>query len=169
MTALAITLTAAAAITGRALFDMNPIGATVEFSDGTPRPPERFNKKLSAWKNKNGSGVFGGSKPRDPRHEWSHDSFMIQTHDMPHFVSNVHFMADDGKTFTVTPPEPGTILMLSVYNEREPELKHRFANEAAAYAWGTRGGYSLLKQTEYGSAYKIVQPDGTLADWTPAS
>jgi hypothetical protein len=35
-----------------------PLGAIVAFSDGTPRPPERFTKKLSAWKNKNGFGLL---------------------------------------------------------------------------------------------------------------
>lgn len=35
-----------------------PLGAVVAFSDGTPRPPERFTKKLAAWKLNNGQGVL---------------------------------------------------------------------------------------------------------------
>lgn len=35
-----------------------PLGALIAYSDGTPRPPERFTKKLSAWKEKNGTGLL---------------------------------------------------------------------------------------------------------------
>ena len=34
------------------------IGKRVQLSDGTPRPPERFNKKLQAWKNTNYEGTL---------------------------------------------------------------------------------------------------------------
>lgn len=40
-----------------------PLGAYIAFSDGTPRPPERFNKKLSAWKNRNGGGILTEKTP----------------------------------------------------------------------------------------------------------
>lgn len=33
-----------------------PIGSVVAWSDGTPRPPERHRKKLSAWQNSNSQG-----------------------------------------------------------------------------------------------------------------
>lgn len=35
-----------------------PLGAVVAYSDGTPRPPERFTKKLAAWKTNNGVGML---------------------------------------------------------------------------------------------------------------
>ena len=28
-------------MTGKELFELNPIGALIKYSDGTPRPPER--------------------------------------------------------------------------------------------------------------------------------
>jgi hypothetical protein len=37
-----------------------PNGTQVRVSDGTPRPPERFNKKLSKWKSSNYDGVVVG-------------------------------------------------------------------------------------------------------------
>lgn len=37
-----------------------PLGAFIRYSDGTPRPPERFNKKLNAWKRSNGTGLLTG-------------------------------------------------------------------------------------------------------------
>lgn len=35
------------------IFEDAPIGSIVAWSDGTPRPPERHRKKLSAWQNNN--------------------------------------------------------------------------------------------------------------------
>lgn len=38
------------------IFDIVPIGSIVSWSDGTPRPPDRHRKKLSAWKGNNSTG-----------------------------------------------------------------------------------------------------------------
>ena len=38
------------------LFESAPIGATVKFSSGTPKPPARFVHKLGAWNADNGQG-----------------------------------------------------------------------------------------------------------------
>ena len=35
------------------IYDLVPLGSIVRYSDGTPRPPERFRKKLAAWENRN--------------------------------------------------------------------------------------------------------------------
>ena len=37
------------------IYDVVPLGSVVEYSDDTPRPPDRFRRKLSAWQNNNGS------------------------------------------------------------------------------------------------------------------
>jgi len=31
------------------IYDLAPLGSTVTYSDETPRPPERFRKKLASW------------------------------------------------------------------------------------------------------------------------
>ena len=38
------------------IYDLAPLGSTVTYSDGTPRPPERFAKKLASWENRNSGG-----------------------------------------------------------------------------------------------------------------
>ncbi|AUX79125.1 hypothetical protein [Sinorhizobium fredii] len=38
------------------IYDLAPVGSIVAWSDGTPRPPERFRKKLAAWKTRNSQG-----------------------------------------------------------------------------------------------------------------
>ena len=34
-----------------------PLGSIVRYSDGTPRPPARFKRKLAAWENKDRKSV----------------------------------------------------------------------------------------------------------------
>jgi len=40
------------------LMALEPLGDLVRFSDGTPRPPTRFKKKLSSWLSRNSEGYF---------------------------------------------------------------------------------------------------------------
>src|SRR6266704_6750722 len=43
-------------MSAKAIYDAAPLGALIRFSDGTPRPPSRFTKKLAAWERSNGVG-----------------------------------------------------------------------------------------------------------------
>jgi len=152
-------------LTARQLFALAPLGASVAFSDGAPYPPARFVKKVSTWKNSNGSGLFVKADAADPRHEWSKDSFILQTLDSPVLVVNRHFDADsDRLTFTVTPPAAGSILWLSVYQERV-EVKRVFTDELNAYAWARVKGYKLAGQ--YSTRYERVKEDGSREPWFP--
>lgn len=38
------------------IFDHAPLGAIVRYSDGSPKPPARFRRKLAAWENHNNGG-----------------------------------------------------------------------------------------------------------------
>ncbi len=46
-----------------AIHDHAPIGSTIAWSDGTPRPPERFTKKLATWQTSNGKGRLIRKQP----------------------------------------------------------------------------------------------------------
>jgi hypothetical protein len=35
------------------VYDNAPLGSLIRYSDGTPKPAARFNKKLAAWQNRN--------------------------------------------------------------------------------------------------------------------
>lgn len=50
--------TKAAHNTARHVFDHAPLGALIRFSDGTPRPPDRFRRKLQAWEHTNATGTL---------------------------------------------------------------------------------------------------------------
>ncbi len=45
------------------IYDLVPIGSIVAWSDGTPRPPERFRKKLAAWQTRNSKGRLIRKEP----------------------------------------------------------------------------------------------------------
>ncbi|MET0259385.1 MAG: hypothetical protein ABW179_12485 [Methylobacterium sp.] len=42
----------------RTFIDVAPLGALLLVSNGQPRPPERFNRKLSNWKSENYAGTL---------------------------------------------------------------------------------------------------------------
>ena len=39
------------------IYDTAPLGSLIRYSNGEPRPPERFRRKLAAWNNDNGTGA----------------------------------------------------------------------------------------------------------------
>ncbi|RWB28898.1 MAG: hypothetical protein EOQ41_16985 [Mesorhizobium sp.] len=45
------------------VYDTAPLGALIHYSDGTPRPPARFAKKLAAWERCNGLGRLVRKEP----------------------------------------------------------------------------------------------------------
>ena len=46
------------------IYDNAPLGSLVRYSDGTPKPPERFIKKLAAWQNRNGVARLVKKEPQ---------------------------------------------------------------------------------------------------------
>ena len=36
------------------IIDTAPLGALIRYTDGSPKPPARFTKKLAAWERSNG-------------------------------------------------------------------------------------------------------------------
>jgi len=38
------------------IIDQAPLGALIRYTDGSPKPPARFTKKLAAWERSNGVG-----------------------------------------------------------------------------------------------------------------
>ena len=168
-----MTTTTPLPLTGAALFAIAGanLGAIVDYSDGQPRPPERFNKKLAEWKRRNGSGVLVAFSPRDPQHDWSHDQITLRTLDTDTIVMNMTYPVETDLRFEIaTPRQPGMVLALDTYAEERREgmeAKHVFADEAALYHWGDRNRYSPLEQTRYSTRYVIVGEDGALHPYTP--
>ena len=45
------------------IIDTAPLGALIRYTDGSPKPPARFNKKLAAWERSNGLGRLVKKEP----------------------------------------------------------------------------------------------------------
>jgi hypothetical protein len=51
--------------------DNAPLGSLVRYSDGTPKPPARFNKMLAAWRNRNGVARLVKKEPQRDRQTYT--------------------------------------------------------------------------------------------------
>ena len=64
------------------IYENAPLGSLIRYSDGTPRPPARFKKKLAAWENRNGAGRLVRKEPaRDRPNGTSPASFTLHEGD----------------------------------------------------------------------------------------
>jgi len=124
-----------------------PIGSIIAWSDGTPRPPERHRKKLSAWKNNNSSGrlirrqehraVGNTSLPGDfTLHEADHGAGGVIT-------IRIHrtFSADSTLRFSVLArPTQGSVRVFNREGDGA-ELVYLATHRADAEEWLSRHGY----------------------------
>jgi len=145
-------------ITATELYALAPLGAFIEYSDGTSRPPDRFKHKLATWKNSNDWGYFVTANPGNPSRSYDAPRFTLQQ-DHGRVIFNKMMGLSDRLRFKVTPPKPGTILPYSEF-EGQIEVKHVWPDMGAARAWA-KGFY---KFSNCGFRYFIVREDGTLAE-----
>ncbi|MDL2407612.1 hypothetical protein PY650_18465 [Rhizobium calliandrae] len=129
------------------IYDLAPIGSIVAWSDGTPRPPERFRKKLAAWKTRNSHGRLirkEGERnvgttsilPYFTLHEGdlgANDVIAIRIHRT--------FSLDSGLTFKVVGrPALGSVRVFDRPGANA-ELVHLADNRQATAEWLSRHGY----------------------------
>lgn len=129
------------------IIDTAPLGALIRYTDGSPKPPARFTKKLAAWERSNGIGRLVKKEPPRPHPTWtSPASFTLHE---GNFSSDgvilVTIMrshsADSALTFDVLEvPQPGQVKILLDFGGAT-ELLHLAANETAAELWIAREGY----------------------------
>jgi hypothetical protein len=123
------------------IYDRVPLGSLVRYFDGTPRPPERFKRKLAAWENSNNGGRLVRKLA----------ARMIGNTTMPASIT-LHqgdfgsagvvvlrvfetFSVNTALTFTlVERPKPGMVRVLDRAGEGA-ELLHLADDRAAAEAW----------------------------------
>lgn len=137
-----------------------PIGSIIAWSDGAPRPPERFVKKLSAWKTNNSSGRLI-RKQGGPNYG-TVGSFVL--HEADHgavgvIAIRVHrtFSLSSDLLFTVVERPPvGAVRVLDRPGD-QPELVHLAPHRAAAEQWLSEYGYPNAVLDE-------VSPDEIVAD-----
>jgi hypothetical protein len=130
------------------IYDRVPLGSLIRYSDGTPRPPERFKKKLSAWENNNTGGRL--VRKSAPRTVGAHTTLAGITLHQGDFGSAGIVVLKVFKTFSVNSPlaftvverpKPGQVRVLNRAGA-DAELLHLTDTRAAAEAWLASHRYS---------------------------
>ena len=123
------------------IFDHAPLGSIIAYSDGAPRPPDRFANKLKAWKTNNGTGGLVRKARAFQRGSWSSPASITLT--LGNFSSGGIVVMTFQTTHSVTSaleftilrrPEAGSVLVLQPWGH-SVELLHVAANEASAETW----------------------------------
>ncbi|MGV1963607.1 hypothetical protein FY133_26805 (plasmid) [Agrobacterium tumefaciens] len=129
------------------IYDLVPLGSTVIYSDGTPRPPERHRKKLAAWESRNSGGRLI-RKQAEARVGNTTIPASITVHEGDYgsqgtIVLRVYrtFSVNSDLKFAVKArPAIGAVLVLDRAGD-DGELVHLADNRPAAEEWLTRHGY----------------------------
>ena len=147
--------------TAQSIFDEAPLGAIVRYSDGTPRPPDRFKRKIQTWESRNGKGRLtqrssaGAGQHSYPATFTLHEGDYGSGETIILSVNRI-FSVSDARTFEVIQvPPPGAALVLQEW-EGHRELLHVAAGEAAASAWLDRHGYSRAHVEIVGPAAPVT-------------
>ena len=134
-------------MSAQTIYDNAPLGAIVRFSDGAPKPPERFNKKLAAWKQNNDTGRLVRKSPENViGNHTSPAGITLHTGDLTSgavvlVIVNRSFSTDSPLRFEVTElPSIGSVRVLNAFGG-QTELLHLADDRAAAEAWIKSKGY----------------------------
>jgi hypothetical protein len=136
------------AMSAQTIYDYAPIGSLVAWSDGSPRPPDRFTKKLSAWQTNNGKGRLI-RKQGERRIGNGALSASFTLHEADYGAGGVvairihrTFSSDSALDFTIVEtPAIGAVRVFDRAGDNA-ELVYLAAHIADAKAWLTRHGYS---------------------------
>lgn len=142
------------------IFEHAPLGSIIHYSDGTPRPPDRHRRKLSAWGDRNNGGRLIRKQPERrlgitvlPASITLHKGDYGSREKIVLRVFQT-FSLDSALQFTVTErPATGSVLVLNRSGE-DAELVHVASHRQAAEAWLQSHGYpdAELQEVSAGAA-----------------
>jgi len=125
-----------------------PLGSLVRYSDGTPKPPARFTKKLAAWERRNGVGRLVRKEPARERPSYSsppcftlHEGNFASSGVILVTVMRTHSLDSDLAFEIVERPRIGQVRVLQQVGDNM-ELLHLAANREAAELWLAKAGYN---------------------------
>jgi hypothetical protein len=129
------------------IIDQAPLGALIRYTDGSPKPPSRFTKKLAAWEKSNGVGRLVKKEPPRPYPTWTAPaSFTLHEGNFSsEGVILVSIMrshsADSQLSFEVIEkPKVGQVCVLLDFGS-STELLHLASSVTAAELWIAKEGY----------------------------
>ena len=136
------------------IFDIAPLGSLVAYSDGQPKPPARFTKKLAAWKTRNGVGRLVRKEPGCERPTYTTPpSFTLHEGDFGEggiiliTVMRSYGIDSDLNFRVIERPKIGQVRVVQDVGENV-ELLHLAENHEAAELWLARTGYSRARLDE---------------------
>jgi hypothetical protein len=137
------------------IFEEAPLGALIAYSNNEPRPPERFRKKLSAWKAENGTGRL---VERSPGSDRMPATFTLHIGDFGSegtiiMTMRTVFSVGSSKAFSIVEtPRPGMVRVLTG-NGGDEELRYLAPDMASAERWMASNRYSGMR------AEVVAEPD----------
>jgi hypothetical protein len=130
------------------IYDLASLGSVIRYCDGTPKPPARFRKKLSAWESRNGTGRLVKKEPPRSRATYSSPAcFILHEGD---FGQGGMIVLSVRRTWSVEShlcfeiverPAIGTVRVLQELGD-SPELLHLARDREAAVRWLSSNQYS---------------------------
>ncbi|MFV1441405.1 hypothetical protein VXL47_20355 [Phaeobacter sp. JH20_30] len=138
------------------IIDTAPLGALIRYTDGSPKPPARFTKKLAAWERSNGVGRLVKKEPPRPYPTWTapasftlHEGNFSSDGVIPGVLQSDNAVvtimrshsADSTLVFEVAEdPKPGQVRVLLDFGGNT-ELLHLAESVTAAELWIAKEGY----------------------------
>ena len=128
------------------IYDLAPIGSIVSWSDGSPRPPGRMRRKLSAWESRNSVGrLIAKEGPRTRGNYTSPPSFTLLEADGGANVAAIpvprSFSLESDLVFKVIArPAVGSVRIFE-WPGSGSNLLHLAENHEVAEAWLRQQGF----------------------------
>ena len=129
------------------IIDTAPLGALIRYTDGSPKPPARFTKKLAAWERSNGVGRLVKKEPPRPYPTWTApDSFTLHEGNFSSegvilvTLMRSHSVDSQLNFEVVEEPKAGQVRVLLDFGG-STELLHLASSVAAAELWIAKEGY----------------------------
>ncbi|WP_011583128.1 MULTISPECIES: hypothetical protein [Chelativorans] len=133
------------------IFDCAPLGSLVTYSDGAPKPPTRFTKKLAAWERRNGVGRLVRKEPGRERPTYSSPPcFTLREGDFSAggiilvTVMHTYGIDSDLQFRVVERPKVGQVRVVQNVGDNV-ELLHLADNREAAELWLAKSGYTRAR------------------------
>ncbi|RUW46890.1 hypothetical protein EOA32_30390 [Mesorhizobium sp. M1A.F.Ca.ET.072.01.1.1] len=130
------------------VYDSAPLGSVIRYSDGAPKPPARFRKKLSAWESRNGTGRLVKKEPPRSRATYSspacftlHDGDFGEGGIIAISVRRTWSVESSLRFEIVERPSIGMVRVLQDLGD-SPELLHLARDHEAAERWLASNSYS---------------------------
>jgi hypothetical protein len=130
------------------VYDSVPLGSVIRYSDGAPKPPERFRKKLAAWGRRNSVGRLIRKEPPHERATYTspacftlHEGDFGEAGTIVVSVRRTYSVDSELRFEIVEHPAIGMVRVLQDLGD-SAELLHLASDRGAAERWLASNRYS---------------------------